>query len=100
MLQKLLGIGNTAFGNILLCQTELVKFIDYIFLCLGRYASGVGNLQGQVLNLFFFQMLKNAGGTLRSQSNQEYGSLLKPAHFIIAVLWHNLPPIFVQPVAQ
>ena len=53
LLQKLLGITDTTFCYVLLCQTDLIEFIYDFFLDLWRHASGIGYFQCQFFNFFF-----------------------------------------------
>ncbi|OQA26825.1 MAG: hypothetical protein BWY61_00484 [Firmicutes bacterium ADurb.Bin354] len=76
LLKEFLSITDTAFRDILLCKTDLIKLIDNIFLDLGRDASCICYLKSQILDLFFLKMLKDRSTHLRSERDQKNCRLL------------------------
>ena len=53
LLQKLLGITDTTLCYVLLCQTDLIKLLNDLFLNLRGNTPGIGNFQCQLFNFFF-----------------------------------------------
>ena len=98
--QKFFGVSDTAFRDILLRQTDLVKLLDHFIFCLCCNAFCIGNLQRQFFDFLFLQMLEDLRGLLRTECDQKDCRLLYAADLRISMFTHGLPPVFRQPVAQ
>ena len=79
LFEKFLGVADTAFGDVLLRKADTVKFVDNLFLDLRCNAPGIGDLKGQIFDLFLLQMLEYERTSLGPQSNQQDSCLLESA---------------------
>lgn len=75
-LKDFLGIIDAAFCNILLCQTDLIEFVDHVLLDLWCNTPCICNFKCQLFNFIFFQMLEYRRRPLRSKSDQKDRRLL------------------------
>ena len=98
LLQHVLGIFQTAAGDVVTGHGHLIEFADDLSLLFCADLLMVGNLQGDPFDFFIIHMLEQLGRILRPQCYKQDGSffLIGKFAFIFIIIHTSHKPSFLR----